>query len=281
MPRPKQFRLLETAPVATRFIPEGSQIAGARTVTLGFDEFEALRLADLEGLSQQQAARRMRISRATFGRVIESARRAVVEALTKGYEIEISGGAFRYVRKGKLWCPRCRHSQPLLPRLRARVACRYCTHPLQGVEIQTQPIDGKEKDMDIHNSRIAIVTEDGTTVSSHFGRARYYEVLTVENGRVVKRERREKLAPHSMAEGHGLQRHHQGGKHEPMLVPIRDCQIVVARGMGEGAYSHLTAGGYTTFLTDLHSIDEVANAIASGALHHDSRRVHRKEHTHS
>jgi len=281
MPRPKQFRLLEAAPVVTRFVPQHSEEAEVHTVTLGLDEFEALRLADFEGLSQEQAARRMKISRATFGRVIESARHAVVEALTQGYELEIGGGAFRYVRNGKLWCPRCRHSQPLLPRLRTRVVCRHCTYPLQGVEAQAQQIERKEIDMDIRNARVAIVTDEGTTVSSHFGRARYYEVLTFQNGEVVQRERREKFAPHSMTEGHGSAYQQHGAKHEMMLEPIRDCQVVIARGMGDGAYAHLTSDGFTTFLTDLHRIDEVLTAVASGTLRNDSSRLHHKEHAHS
>jgi predicted DNA-binding protein (UPF0251 family)/predicted Fe-Mo cluster-binding NifX family protein len=281
MPRPKQFRLLESVPVVTRFVPEGSLDGEARTITLGLDEFEALRLADLEGLSQEEAARRMKISRATFGRVIESARRTVVQALTLGYELEIGGGAFRYVRKGKLWCPRCRRSQPLLPRVRARVVCRHCTQPLQGVEVDAQQMERKEVEMDIRTAKIAVVTDEGTTVSSHFGRAQYYEVLTFQNGELVQRERREKFAPHAMGEGHGAAHEHHGGKHETMLEPIRDCQVVIARGMGDGAFVHLTSAGLTTLLTDLQSIDEVVRAVSSGTLRHDARRVHHKEHAHS
>ena len=135
--------------------------------------------------------------------------------------------------------------------------------------------------MDIQNAKIAVVTEEGTTISSHFGRAQYYEVLTFQDGKLVHRERREKFAPHGMGEGHGAAHQHHGGKHETMLEPIRDCQVVIARGMGDGAYAHLTSGGFTTLLTDLHSIDEVVSAVASGTLQHDARRVHHKQHAHS
>jgi predicted DNA-binding protein (UPF0251 family) len=136
MPRPRQFRQLERAPVTTRFIPQGELKKQPGTVTLGLDGFEALRLADLEGLSQQEAARRMKVSRATFGRIVEVARREVVRALAEGCVLEIGGGVFRYTRSGRLCCPRCRHSQPLVPRLRKQVVCGRCTHPLQGVENQ-------------------------------------------------------------------------------------------------------------------------------------------------
>lgn len=53
-------------------------------VTLGRDELEALRLADLEGLYQETAAERMGVSRATFGRILTRARAAVAEALVGG-----------------------------------------------------------------------------------------------------------------------------------------------------------------------------------------------------
>ena len=68
---------------------------------LGFDEAEALRLADLEGLYQEAAARRMGISRPTFGRIIESAHRKVADALLNGKALRIDGGEVSIIPKGK------------------------------------------------------------------------------------------------------------------------------------------------------------------------------------
>ncbi|MCK7517641.1 MAG: hypothetical protein MZV64_07950 [Ignavibacteriales bacterium] len=56
---------------------------------------------------------------------------------------------------------------------------------------------------------IAAVTDDGTTISQHFGRAKFYEVLFVENGKVVKRERREKLGHNNFAQE---EHHHHSGE---------------------------------------------------------------------
>ena len=56
------------------------------------DEFEAIRLADLEGLYQEQAAERMNVSRQTFGRIVEAARRKVAQALFDGLALRIEGG---------------------------------------------------------------------------------------------------------------------------------------------------------------------------------------------
>jgi predicted DNA-binding protein (UPF0251 family) len=69
------------------------------------DEFEAIRLADLEGLYQEQAAGRMQVSRPTFGRIIESAHRKVAEALVQGRALVIRGG---FAHPAGERCPRCR-----------------------------------------------------------------------------------------------------------------------------------------------------------------------------
>ncbi len=58
-------------------------------VSLRMDEMEAIRLADYEGLYHQEAASKMKISRATFGRVLEEARRKVAEAILQGKALKI------------------------------------------------------------------------------------------------------------------------------------------------------------------------------------------------
>jgi len=61
-------------------------------VYLGIDELEAVRLADLEGLSHEEGAEQMNISRATFGRVVSLARNKIADALINGKAIQIQGG---------------------------------------------------------------------------------------------------------------------------------------------------------------------------------------------
>jgi predicted DNA-binding protein (UPF0251 family) len=61
-------------------------------VILTKDEWEAVRLADLEGLYQESAAEMMKISRPTFGRIIESAHRKIADALVNGKALKIEGG---------------------------------------------------------------------------------------------------------------------------------------------------------------------------------------------
>jgi predicted DNA-binding protein (UPF0251 family) len=74
-------------------------------VTLTLDGLEALRLADLEGLYQEEAADRMGISRATFGRVLAAARKAVADALVNGKSVAIEGGVIDRRPSGRTPCP--------------------------------------------------------------------------------------------------------------------------------------------------------------------------------
>jgi predicted Fe-Mo cluster-binding NifX family protein len=132
--------------------------------------------------------------------------------------------------------------------------------------------------------RIAAVTDDGVTISPHFGRARYYEVLTIENGAISKRERREKaghqtfekLAEHQHYHGDGpnqeLERHH--GKHDLMAATINDCDVVLARGMGYGAYEGMAQHNIKPILTDIGSIDEAVRAVMEGTIVDHSERLH-------
>ncbi|MHB9099080.1 MAG: DUF134 domain-containing protein, partial [Syntrophales bacterium] len=75
MPRPKCCRQIGVMPGKTCFQPEGTTPSSFEAVLLNLDEYEAIRLADLEGLYQEQAASRMNISRQTFGRIVEAAHR--------------------------------------------------------------------------------------------------------------------------------------------------------------------------------------------------------------
>jgi predicted DNA-binding protein (UPF0251 family) len=92
MPRPVKCRRVGFEPGVTYYKPRGIPLRELDEVELGVDELEALRLADTLGLSQEEGAARMRVSRATFGRILESAHRAVAEALVQGKAIRIEGG---------------------------------------------------------------------------------------------------------------------------------------------------------------------------------------------
>jgi len=83
MPRPHCCRRISGRPVASVFKPMDSPACETAEVVITLDEFEAIRLSDFDGLYQEQAAERMNVSRATFGRVLESAHRKVAQVLAR------------------------------------------------------------------------------------------------------------------------------------------------------------------------------------------------------
>jgi predicted DNA-binding protein (UPF0251 family) len=95
VPRPRKRRILDRPPRAAIYKPAGVPLDGLRRVTLLQEELEALRLADLEGLTQVQAAGHMGISRSTFQRILTQARRQVALALVEGHALQIEGGTFQ------------------------------------------------------------------------------------------------------------------------------------------------------------------------------------------
>ena len=89
MPRPKKYRCVRCRPDSTYFKPRAIPLAELEEVAVSMDEIEALRLADYEGLYHEDAAARMKISRQTFGRILNEARRKVAECLIKGKALRI------------------------------------------------------------------------------------------------------------------------------------------------------------------------------------------------
>lgn len=89
MPRPQKFRQIEYCLNATRFKPQGIPLQTLETTELAQDELEAIRLVDLEGLYQEQAAEQMGVSRQTLGNVLKRAHSKIAEALIEGKVIQL------------------------------------------------------------------------------------------------------------------------------------------------------------------------------------------------
>lgn len=96
MPRPPKPRWIGFDPADICFVPQPGLPPAPGGVFLTVDELEALRLADLASMSQEQAAAEMNVSRATFGRIVARARAKTADALVNGRSIGIQGGVVRY-----------------------------------------------------------------------------------------------------------------------------------------------------------------------------------------
>ncbi len=133
--------------------------------------------------------------------------------------------------------------------------------------------------------KIAAVSEDGVTISQHFGRAPFYVVVTVEDGKIVSREQRDKLGhahfadePHEDAHGsdprgHGFDPAAQN-RHARMAAAIADCHVLLARGMGAGAYQSMAQAGVRPIVTDIPTIDEAVQAYLAGNILDHTERLH-------
>ena len=113
MARPRNCRRVASMPESNYFKPRGIPLSMLEEVILTVDEFEAIRLADLESLYQEKAAEKMKVSRQTFGRIIDSAHKKVAEALAQGKALKIEGGEFEMASMRKFRCYDCQHSWEL------------------------------------------------------------------------------------------------------------------------------------------------------------------------
>jgi predicted Fe-Mo cluster-binding NifX family protein len=132
---------------------------------------------------------------------------------------------------------------------------------------------------------IAAVSEDGVTISQHFGRAPFYVVVTVEGGKIIAREKRDKMGHDQFSgetheeshredpRGHGFDPAAQD-RHARMASAIADCEVLLARGMGAGAYESMKQANIRPVVTDVANIDEAVQAYLTGSLKDHVEKLH-------
>lgn len=121
MSRSKQCRRIKSLPLMSGFKPFGIPRSITGEIKLQYDEYEAIRLLDYEGLLQEEAAERMNISRPTLTRIYARARKAVATAFVEGKSLVIEGGNVDFEGKRH----RCRRCNRLMDGSR-------CEHPFCG-----------------------------------------------------------------------------------------------------------------------------------------------------
>ena len=101
MARPRLCRRIAAEPNVTYFKPRGIPLGELEESILTIDEFEAVRLKDLEGLEQEECAKKMDISQPTFHRLVLSARKKIADGIVNGKALKIEGGNFKVIGKGR------------------------------------------------------------------------------------------------------------------------------------------------------------------------------------
>ncbi len=124
MPRPQKKRTVHSPPLCADFKPAGVRSRQLEIVPLALDEYEAIRLADYEGLDHADSAAQMEISRSTFSRLVERARQKVARFLIEGHRLQINGGEVHF-QGNVIRCRDCGHfsDMPLETHLTGCPAC--------------------------------------------------------------------------------------------------------------------------------------------------------------
>lgn len=118
--------------------------------------------------------------------------------------------------------------------------------------------------------KIAIPTDDGETISRHFGSARYFQVISPDGGQVAMREK----GGHDHDHGH----HEHGQGHGGKFELLHDCAVLIGAGMGQPAYDRLQRMGLEVILTGEKQIAAALEKYRAGTLRSDMRRVHAHHH---
>ena len=130
--------------------------------------------------------------------------------------------------------------------------------------------------------KIAFATDDGKTISNHFGRASHYLVVTIEDGKDIRHEMRDKLShqhfaneshTHEVGQPHGFDPASQD-RHVRMAEAIRDCDAMLCRGMGRGVYESMRSLNIRPILTDIADIEEAVKAYVDGSVTDHTELLH-------
>ena len=224
MPRPQRRRRICREPEYAAFYPEG--VAAGEEVRLTCDEFETIRLVDLMGLTHEQCARRMDISRTTATEVYESARKKIAQALVGGQTLTITGGSYRLCRGEGCCGESCGRDDTSEPQL-------------------FQQPKGE------HTMRIAVTYEDGA-IFQHFGHTAQFKVYEVQDGKVVST-----AVVDTNGSGHGA----LAG-----FLANADIDVLICGGIGGGAINALAMRGIDLYPGIDGSADMAVMQLLAGVL---------------
>lgn len=262
MPRPRCCRRLSGAPACRTFKPTGVPASSLEEVALALDEYEAIRLADFEGLYQEEAARRMGVSRQTFGRTIEAARGKVARALVQGLLLRIEAPeaeAEPFPAMRALACAECAHHWDEPTPTGRPGACPACgcadVHRRRPGPAAAKP---RGANPNLHwrtpMLKIAIPTRAGI-VDGHFGHCESFTIFSLDENKSVAAQ--ESFTPPPAC----------GCKSN--LIPTLSemgVSLLIAGNMGEGAVVRLGQAGITVIRGASGPVQDALEAWRNGAL---------------
>lgn len=229
MARPSKCRKICSEPVYDSFRPEGFPSDG--TICLTLDEFEAIRLIDLEHFTHEKCAKQMEISRTTVTEIYESARYKIADSLIHGKTLLISGGHYRLCQGDT--------SSHCFTR---------CTSAYDSVA--TSIIEKKENG----TMRIAATYENGM-IFQHFGHTETFKLYDIEDGQITGTQ-----IVSTNGQGHGA----LSG-----FLTQAQVDILICGGIGGGAQDALAEAGIKLYGGVSGSADEAVNAYLADELNYN------------
>jgi predicted DNA-binding protein (UPF0251 family)/predicted Fe-Mo cluster-binding NifX family protein len=221
MSRPRKCRMVSQIPSVIYFKPRGIPMRQLAEVYLPLEGFEALRLADLEGCKHEEAAKKMNVSRQTFGRILSQARHSVAEAMVHGFALRIDGGDYMVVG---------RNGQPT----QAADLRQYASLP-DNLQKSSVLIEKKLQKKEIQMEKIA-VSAGGPTLDDaldpRFGRAAGFLIVDPQT---LEHKYVDNGASQAMSQGAGIQ--------AAEIVARTGAKVVLTGNVGPKAFQALQAAG--------------------------------------
>lgn len=112
--------------------------------------------------------------------------------------------------------------------------------------------------------KIAVASNDGKTISSHFGRSKGFVICEIENGKILDR----KYVPNTFT-GHAQGLHHEeihSHSHASIIENLKDCKVVISHGMGRRLYDDLMSVGINVYVTEETDVDKAVELYIKGEL---------------
>ena len=114
--------------------------------------------------------------------------------------------------------------------------------------------------------KVGIASNDKLSIAQHFGRTKGFVIAEIEDGKVQSKDYRiNDFTHHSQQGGHEHQSGH-GHSHGSILKALKDCRVVIARGMGKRIYDDLRSAQIESCITDIPEVDRALTAYISGTL---------------
>lgn len=238
MPRPQRCRRICKEPAVTGFSPDDLTKQGVIVLTM--DEYEVIRLVDLEKQTHEQCAKQMEISRSTVTEIYESAREKIAHSIVNGKRLEIDGGNYRLCDGNPKWC--------------------YKKHCEKQNDKNIKKIISKGDGI----MRIAVTYEDGE-VFQHFGHTEQIKIYNIDDGKIDS-----SLIIDTNGSGHGAL---------VGFLTANRVDILICGGIGGGAKAALAEVGIQLYGGVQGNADDAVNAFLDSTLSFNPD-VHCSHHDH-